>query len=448
MIGELAHRKRLVPRLAIALLIATALGCQSNGEPVAEYFTSIEYLVNDKDAKARLIAEIEDSTERVDLAVTGLADVEIANAVVKAKNNGATVRVAADADFSGDEGLQILEDADIDVEYGDGELFYLPEPTLASLVNDCGLKNGLVRCPAPNDAEEIPTGAMYRPGSFNLMSHNFVILETRTVWNFTRPFDGKTGPSLAYRAESERMREVFEREFQQLHGGVFATTLDVYNGPIKSSPQNNPNFNAKSYLTDRGELEVRFNPQDRLTKTIIDDTYRARASVFIMTDNLAEDFLVDALRYKKNATIPGENGPAFEVRVIVNRSRQSDIVRDELEELGILRYAPAEMEALPTIAIYDALRDPNGDKRPRRVHIASQPLWRAGPFDVFRPDPANDLCPPTMAYSDCIVVHPADYFVDGNMWSLLEYRGQIHKVEEIDRMAQFFNTVWEDSEAP
>lgn len=434
--------------LFICLIAATLGACRKNGEPVPEYFTDVEYLVNDGDAKARLIAEIEDSTERVDVAVTRLTDTEIANAIVKAKNNGARVRVAADADFSGDEGLKILEDADIDVKYGDGELNYLPEPTLASLVDDCGLKDGLVRCPAPANADEVPPGTMHRPGSFNLMSHNFFLLETRTIWNFTRPFAGQSGPTLGYRAESELMREVFLREFNQLHGGVFSTTLDVYNGPVKSGPQNNPDFNAKSYLTDRGELELRFNPQDRLTKTIIDDAYRARASVYIMTDNLAEDFLVDALRYKKNATRPGSDDPAFEVRVIVNGARQSDFTRDRLENLGIVRYAPARMDRLPTIAIYDAAPDADGDDRPRRVHVASQPLWRAGPFDVFRPDPQNELCPPTMDNVDCIVVHPADYFVDGNMWSLLEYRGQIHEVEEIDRMVQFFNTVWEDSEAP
>jgi hypothetical protein len=433
--------------LIIAVCLLAASSCK-NDEPVPEYFTSIEYLVNEGDAKSRLITEIEGATERVDVAVTRLIDTEVANAIVKAKENGATVRVVADADFSGDDGLQILEDADIDIEYGDGELSYLPEPTLASLVDDCGQKDGLVRCPAPNDSEEVPPGAMYRPGEFNLMSHNFFILETRTVWNFTRPFDGQNGPSIAYRAESERMREVFVREFNQLHGGVFSTTLDVYNGPIKSSPQNNPDFNAQSYLTDRGELELRFNPQDRLTKTIIDDAYRARASVFIMTDNLAEDFLVDALRYKENATMPGSDEDAFEVRVIVNDAQQSPHTREALEELGIVRYAPSDMEALPTIAIYDALPDPDGDDRPRRVHISSQPLWRAGPFDVFTPDPENELCPPTMAYTDCVVVHPADYFVDGNMWSLLEYRGQIHEVDEIDRMVQFFNTVWEEAEAP
>ena len=36
--------------------------------------------------------------------------------------------------------------------------------------------------------------------------------------------------------------------------------------------------------------------------------------------------------------------------------------------------------------------------------------------------------------ADCIVIHPADYFVDGNMWTLQEYRGQIHEVAQIDHI--------------
>jgi hypothetical protein len=215
---------------------------------------------------------------------------------------------------------------------------------------------------------------------------------------------------------------------------------------VKSSPQENPDFNAKSYLTDRGELELRFNPQDRLTKTIIDDTYRARASVYIVTDSLGEEFLIDALNYKKNAKRPGGDA-AFEVREIVNSAEQSLFAKDQLEATGLVRYAPADMESLPTLAIFDALPDVNGNDRPRRVHVSSQPLWRAAPFDIIRNDGSSSYCNPQGA-SDCIVIHPADYFVDGNMWSLLEYRGQIHEVAEIDVMEQFFDKLWEASEAP
>ncbi len=433
-------------------LIALLAGC--NKEPVGEYFTTIEYFV-DEDTNARLVAEIGNAETRLDVAVTRLVDTDIAEAIVRAKERGAVVRVVADRDFMNDPGLQMIEEAGIRPVYGDGELFYLPDPSVAGIVDSpCGFKDGVVRCPEPADSEPLenydgvePAGAIFRPGSFNLMSHNFFIVDVRTIWNFTRPFDGQDGPQFAFRAESERMREVLDREFTQLYGGVFSTSLDVYNGPIKSTTQENPDFNAKSYLTDRGELELRFNPQDRVTKTVIDDTYRARSSVFLVTDSLGEDFLIDALAYKARAKRAQGGDDAFEVRIIVNDAAQSYFTRDALEATGVVRYAPANIDSLPTIAIFDSLPDADGEKRPRRIHVSSQPLWRAGPFDIIRNDGSSPFCPQQTG-SDCVVIHPADYFIDGNMWSLLEYRGQIHEVAEIDRFEKWFNTLWQASEAP
>ncbi len=435
------RRTTLIAALGCALAVAS---CDTS-EPEPEYFTTVEYFV-DSNQKAALVAEIASATTRIDAALTTLEDTEIANALVAAKNRGVTVRVAADEDFSGSSGMEALEAADIPVTYGDGSMLYLPEPTIGGIIDDCGQTGNLVVCPPLDDHDNVPLGAMYRPGSSNLQSHNFFIIDKRTVWTFVQPFDGSSGPNFGYRAESERMREVFVREFNQLFSGVFATTLDVYNGPVKSMPQNNPDFNAQSYLTDKGELEVRFNPQDRLTKVIIDDTYRAEAAVYIVTDNLAEDYLIDALRYKATARRPDSDSPAFDVRIIVNDAAQSDITRDDLEEIGNVRYAPEGIDRLPTIAIYDAVATEDGDQKPRRVHVASQPLWRSSPFDILRPGD-NSFCPSSLT-ADCIVVHPADYFVDGHMWSLVEYRGQIGEVEDINRMKRWFDDLWSQSREP
>lgn len=443
-------RRCLLP--VLVLMLTAASSC--NKEPAAEYFASIEYFVDDDSVRERVMREIRNAETRVDFATTRLTDATIAEALIAARDNGARVRVVADRDFRSDSGFQQLETAGIVPTYGDGELLYLPEPNVAGIVDaPCGLIDGVVYCPPPpgsqplqNYAGEEPAGAMFRPGSFNLMSHNFAVIDKRTVWNMMRPFDDSNGPMFAYRAESERMREVVDREFTQLYGGVFSTDLDVYNGPNKSGAQQNPDFNAKSYLTDRGELELRFNPQDRLTKTIIDDTYRAKSSVWIVSDTISEAFLIDALNYKAQAQRPGASAPAFDVRVIVNRSAQSDFTRAALEATGVVRYAPADLDNVPTVALYDMLPDSRDTLVPRRVHVATQPIWRAGPFDVVR-EGTSPRCP-SGTNSDCVVVHPADYFIDGNMWSLLEYRGQIHQVAEIDRFEDWFTALWQASEAP
>lgn len=439
-------------RLALFLTLVVFASC--NKEPAGEYFTEIQYYVNDDSVRERLTREIANAETRVDIAFTRLTDTSIADAIIKARDNGAEVRVVFDRDYMSDDGVQRIMEAGITPVFGDGELLYLPDPNIAGIVDSpCGRIGGVVRCPAPADSEDLrnyageePAGAMYRPGSFNLMSHNFAIIDVRTVWNLMRPLDDQTGPTIAYRAESERMREVMEREYNQLHANVFATTLDVYNGPVKSTPQENPDFNAKSYLTDRGELELRFNPQDRLTKTIIDDTYRAHSSVWIVTDTLGEDFLIDAINYKARAKRAGSNNNAFDVRVIVNRDVQSPFTQEALEATGVVRYAPSNIDTLPTVALFDSRPDADGEDRPRRVHVASQPIWRAGPFDIIR-EGSSQFCPDS-TNSDCVIIHPADYFVDGNMWSLLEYRGQIHEVAEIDRFESWFTQLWDASEAP
>lgn len=413
----------------LAALAASSFSCD-NGEPPADaYFSTIELWVDDDSARSLLVADLSSATSRIDLAVTNLVDMDIANAVIAARDRGATVRVVGDADSRNDQGFEALEDAGIQVVFGDGDLYYLPEPTLASLVDDCGRVDDVVRCPKPANGEDVPEGAMYRPGDFNLMAHNFAIVDKRTIWNFAGAFDGSDMPVVAFRSRSERMREVFVREFNQLHANVFATTLDVYNGPVKSLGQSNPDFNSASYLTDQGELELRFNPQDRVTKTFIDEIYRARGSVWLMTDNLAEDFVIDALKYKARH---------FDVRVIVNQSQQSEQTRAAVEDLGsAVRYAPTRFDHIPTIALYDALADRNGDGHPRRVHITAQPMWRGGPFRVLTAEP-----------DDIVEVFPADYFVDGNMWSFMEYRGQVGEIETIDRVENFFESVWNESTSP
>ena len=68
------------------------------------------------------------------------------------------------------------------------------------------------------------------------------------------------------------------------------------------------------------------------------------------------------------------------------------------------------------------------------------------PFDILRPSQQGPC--PIQPGDDCLVVHPADYFIDGNMWTLTEYRGQLHEVREIDQIEAFFDDLWNQSEAP
>lgn len=416
---------------ATGLLLTTlcfgGFGCD-NGEPpsITESFNKAQFqsapAVQDSDHRAQLIADILAASDTVDIAVSRLEDTEVADALIAAHKRGVNVRVVSDWDSWGggtnpDAGLQLLEDADVLPVYGDGELIYLPEPTLASILGRCqeSPAQQFYMCGAGQSGDQ---GAMTRPGKYNLMSHNFAIIDGMTVWNFPSLVNGEQ-PWVGWRIESSILAYDFRSEFQQMHGGVFATTLDVYNGPIKSNTNS-----TVDYLTDQGRMRVLFNPQQRLVKAVIDQVYKAKSSVWLMTDSIGHPQLLKALEYKKN------NG--FDVRVMVHPAHQAEgDLKSRLQALGA-RMAPAGLDHLPTMVVIDELPDRNRDRRPRQVISVSHPLWNASPYEVETSRP-----------NDIVKVYPSDLFVDGNMWHLSESGSTVHKDTLLDQYVAAWEEVWE-----
>jgi len=425
-------------RSILLLLVLASFGPGCSNEEVT-YQSALEtkstfYLNQAAAARGQLLTEIRQTRDTIDVAVTRLEDVEIANALITAARAGAKVRVVGDAHYESDAGFQVLnnfvrdllfDDDDFNddlmtIVFGNGEFRYLPDPTLSPLLNNCGFAavGDKVICPSANPIRPLSNRLMLRPGDYNLMSHNFFILGPRVVWNFASPFDGNATIPLAWRIDGEMLKESFWREFNQMHAGVFATTLSIYNGPIKSGTQFSP-----IYITEFGEFRMRFGPQERIVKTLIDDAYKARASVFVMTDSLNEQFLVDALEYK--------NANGFDVRVIVNQASQDSEMLARLRNIDA-RFAPASLGYLPTVVIVDTQPNRLGDVEQRRVHVLSHPIWKTAPFQLFADVP-----------NDYIEIYKSDYFADGLMWSLYAYKGQ--ESPNIDSMLRLFDTTWNAS---
>ncbi|MFB6350628.1 MAG: hypothetical protein ABEN55_01760, partial [Bradymonadaceae bacterium] len=257
-------------------------------------------------------------------------------------------------------------------------------------------------------------GAVCRPGDFNLMSHRFFIIDERTVWNLADGFDtGKVG-NLGWKITSEYIREDFVREFRQMRGGVFATELDSYNGPLKSGT------NAQvDYMTDQGVLQIRFNPQERLMKQVIDHVYRAKDSIKLTTSALRNPFLLDALEYK------ADNG--FDVQIVVGKGTQpKGPARKRLNKLGAKAHPAGR--GLPSVVVIDG----NTQKWPRVAMALSHPMWHGKPYDVLKPKN-----PQSEDASDRVRVYPADSFVDGNLWLLREFSSNTQKIPPIDKMSAF-----------
>ena len=399
------------------------------------------------DVRDRLIGEIDDAETRIDAAINELEDARVRRALEAAADRGVEVRIVGDEEFEDNDEFSRLSDHDgISTEFGDGELAYLPEPHTSPLLEHCRSADtheddyehdDYIDCTQePSDdprglEQNNEEGLMVRPEHYNSMSHTFFLIDETYVWNITAPLNEDQPVWLAFRAMSEEMANSFGREFRQMHGGVFSTTLSVYNGPLKSITHQNP-----LRLTNRGQLRVRFNPQERLIKNVIDETYRARSSVFVMTDNLTNEDLIDALTYKEEA--------GFEVRVLLGQSQaQAEDIQEQVDTLDPV-YAPEEMGRLPTMVVIDSEQDSNDDHRPRMVQILSHELWQAQPYEMLTNTPDADLD----GNADWVRFYPSDTFADGVLWEI-EEAGMLEESmynPELDPFVDQWETMWEEAQ--
>ncbi|MFP4599057.1 MAG: phospholipase D-like domain-containing protein [Persicimonas sp.] len=410
------------------LLVAGAtvtVACMEDPPPAVESLNVADYHMEEADGadaqKASLLDDIGSATERIDIAVSTLADEELAAALVDAHEAGVEVRVVGDWDAREEAGFALLDDNDIMPVFGDGTLAYLPEPTLSSIVQQCRERSDeqLIQCSSGQPGAG--NAMMVRPGDYNQMAHDFAVIDDKLVWTFPPP-DNTKRSWVGWRIESSQLAYDFVREFQQMHGGVFSTTLTVYNGPLKSTADSHSH-----YLTDMGMMRVWFNPQQRLIKTVIDEVYKAKASVWVMSDNIVNSDLIDALEYKA--------GNGFDVRVMTHPDHQAqDSSADRLDDLGA-RYAPEELDHLPTLIVIDDRVDRNGRERPRKVLSLSHPLIRAQPFDVeYRRS------------ADQVNIFPSDLFVDGNLWELLETGTTTHQDPTIEDFKENWLQIYDSAE--
>lgn len=409
------------------LCVTASFSCDNESPALQSALEAkIQYFFNNEvtDSRTQLLQEIREATDTIDLALTRFTDTELANAVLDAHAAGAKVRVVGDFDYQTDEGFQLLENAGVEVVFGDGELRYLPDPTITQLLNTCGYNtaNTIVHCPSLTQQSAISPlagGEMIRPGEMNVMSHNFITIGQRVGWVFAHPqFGGVSSLPLAFRFDSEILKESFWREFNQMHGGVFSSNLDAYNGPIKSTTSW-----GSRYMTEFGEVWMRYSPQERVVKAVIDEVYRARGNVWIMTDTISEDFLIDALEYKKSS--------GFDVRIMVREDGQEPALLERLETLDV-RFVDADFDYVPTIVLVDSNITRAGKSETQRAHIISHPLWKTGPFRVIVADP-----------NDKVEVYYSDSFTDGMMWTLTAYPEQKNPV--LDNIELGWETLWENA---
>ncbi|TXD33598.1 hypothetical protein FRC96_15560 [Lujinxingia vulgaris] len=421
------RKAALIALLALALPATSAhwVGeVQAQDDDYEGWFTYVDFYVGEQQTqeavRTGMVADINNATERIEAAFGALEDGEVVEALEAAAARGVQVRLVSDEGSASVSGIStLLANGEIDSVLGDGPLSYLPDPTLTTVLEFCQTNSSgdYIQCTSAG-GQGNNENLVNRPDSFNVMTHSFVVIDTTTVWNITAPLTDEQPLWLAFRATSEDLARSFRREFNQMHAGVFSTTLSVYNGPLKSITQNVTLRN-----TNRGQMRVRFNPQERLVKNVIDEIYRAKGSVWVMTEDLQNRDLINALRYKQ------ENG--FDVRVMVG-STQGSSVDSELADLDVVR-APASMGLLPTFIVHDAERDVQGRRQPRLVQMLSHNLWQGAPMDVI-----------TRVPNDEVRIYPSDTFVDGAMWEILEDGTEPN--DAVDPFVQAWESAWSEAQ--
>jgi hypothetical protein len=435
----------------LALMVG---GCEVSDTQEQAAFTRFEFYnttgasKQDADAAKQAMREatirvINGARETVDIALSRLTFTDVADALIAAKARGVRVRVVSDEAARGDVGMQKIEAGGIEVVYGDGEFRYLPDPTLGTILAVCYEQEDYIQCERSQSGG--PNGVMVRPDNFNLMSHNFVVADALRVVNFSSPLDNDTAYMFGWEAISPRLGEGFVREFQQMHGGVFATTLDTFNGPVKSVNMG-PIYDTAmahssggtrrlqpGFLSDEGLVQIKFNPQERLVKNVIDEIYRARGSVELMTDELINSFAIDALEAKK--------ADGFEVRVIV---RRGSVIPARLRAIGV-REAPAEFKYLPTVLVTnDRLRGgaKNRGTWPVVAQVMTHAMWRDFPFELVSPREAQ-----VQTNGDLVRIYRSDVFADGSWWSTSDFIGVQYGDGQryAERLARIWAEIWDNS---
>jgi len=329
--------------------------------------------------KERVIQLIDEAEATVDAAFEYLEDVDVARALVRARDRGVRVRVVGDEDHRDQAGFVVLDTEGVESVFGNGTIFWNPQPAVEVL----------------------------RVGEDNRMTHNFVIADELFVVAMTGgfPSDYDIRSQQGFFMRSQWAAKDFGDEFQQLFGGVFATTLTLYGAPISAATNN-----RTRYILDQPRvMEIYFGPQDPILKQIIDDVYAARGSVYVAAEVFSNRDLANALRYKAEV--------GFDVRVVVG----PDAVSTPYSQVEGLSAAFAEIRAregtpfpqlvlgphlAENVVLIDTAASPvDGVRYPASLMVTTLPFFASIPYEITPSGPVS---------------RPAALFSDSNMWVIRE----------------------------
>ena len=284
---------KLLPRILLAGLLGGCVTEPESGRIVGQTvdergFHWVELMIADASGRpgttthalleAQLVQLIDSANRDIVFAVSQFDSLPVADALVRARVRGVTVRGAGDVDLQSDSGFAPVIASGIPVTFGNGELFWNPQPGLDLL----------------------------RPGEINQMFQNIVVVDVARFAMVSSGFlagDDQRTWLAAFGSYEELGRDIRDI-IEQLHGGLFATTLTGFDASLSTDTNN-----RTIYPTNAEAWEFYFGPAEPLMKHVIDEVFDARCSVWTASEQFAHATFADALIYKARA--------GFDVRVFV-----------------------------------------------------------------------------------------------------------------------------------
>lgn len=320
-------------------------------------------IVGAADAAARFTDVFDAATETLDVALPAGEDTSLSDALIAAHERGVDVRVVTDHDEQTDPAIAALLAAEVPVTLADAGVAFFDFDTNQDV--------------AWSSADTI-------------MSHAFAVADKYRFVGASTVGVASDGPHVVFEGENEDLAEDLRAEHNQVFGGADATELTAYSSLNKSVTDWRWSYGTEADF----RVQTWFGPQQRLVKRVTDATYAAHGSIWVMSDDITDQGLIQALQDKA--------ADGFDVRVLVGPSfgtvepGLSDLLLDEAPDVDVRQVTST---SLPTLVLVDYAEPLAGGTWPSRVMVATHALWSAG--RTYRNAPTR-----------------TDQFIDGTLWVL------------------------------
>jgi hypothetical protein len=382
------------------LFLVAITGC--NAPQIADTFTQLDVTIVDDalGTNNEMIYAARQAETSLHVGLPSLNDDVLAQEIADAYLRGVDVEVVLDIDQQFDDGVSILEDADVPLTFADGALTYFD---FAALYN-----------------VEIASENV-------IMSHAYVVRDRIEALTATHAGDLYAGPRVLFRATGEDLIEDILSEHLQVFGGADAQSTTAFDSLAKSIADN-----RWAYPTNEAMVpELWFGPQERLTKRVIDAVYSARSSVKILTDDFSNLGLARAMQSKAQFGFPIEIvvGPRFGLANTTN----AEFLRSSTEDVVKWRWLAGADEGtveIPTIVLIDVDESASRNRNNPQAMVLTHDLYAAAREFGSGGEPLPG--------------YVSDQVIDGMLWVLSEPGAPSETLLQLDDLFdEFANTAEE-----